>query len=360
MVCSGAFQGVFQGVFMSNDDGRGEAGSAPWHDGERALQARTGMREKMEQRGRVVLRDHMPDQHRQFFAERNQLFIATLDTSGQPWATLVEGDLGFVTSLSPQRLQIAAVPPSADPAGEAFHDGAPIGVLGLEFETRRRNRLNGEIRYAPGAEGFCVDVAQSFGNCAQYIQARRLAGPPAPGGHPNLPGAVRRAASLTSDDAELICRADTFFISSRSSAPGQARGEGLDVSHRGGRPGFVRIDDGRRLTFPDYRGNFFFNTLGNLQLDARCGLLFIDFATGATLQVAGRATLLFEPEASRPWPGAERAVAIEIDAVVFSERRSRFSWKFLSSAPQFEQPSGLLKPFRPARARTEEPHDSGA
>ena len=174
---------------------------AVWHNGERALQALTGKREAMERRGRVVLRDHMPDQHRLFFSERNQLFLAALDASGQPWATLVEGDAGFVTSPSPGLLAVAAILPASDPASEAFDDGVPVGVLGLEFETRRRNRVYGEIRYAPGAAGFSIEVAQSFGNCPQYIQERRLVSVESTRDG-SLPGPVRRTATIA-DDASL-------------------------------------------------------------------------------------------------------------------------------------------------------------
>ena len=95
------------------------------------------------------------------------------------------------------------------------------------------------------------------------------------------------------------------------------------------------MPDNGRLTFPDYRGYFFFNTLGNLQADPRCGILFFDFATGATLQLAGRAALSHKSDADWQWPGVERIVSVDIDAVVRSEGRSRYHWKFLSYAPQF-------------------------
>jgi uncharacterized protein len=304
-----------------------------WHDGERALQALAGVREMMEERGKVRLRDHMPDQHRLFFAERSQMFLATLDRSGQPWATLVEGDIGFMTSPSPRRLAISAVPAADDPAAAGIVDGAPIGALGLEFETRRRNRVNGRVRLAPDIGGFAIEVDQSFGNCPQYIQARR---PSELCEAPGATGTPRRAGSLSAGDAELIRRADTFFIASRSSTPGLARSEGLDISHRGGLPGFVLIDDDRHLRFPDYRGNSYFNTLGNLRVDPRCALLFIDFSNGTTLQITGRGKVMTEPDACRPWAGAERAVAIAVDTVVLTERRSRFRFEFVSLAPQLQ------------------------
>lgn len=307
-----------------------------WHDGERVMQAMTGMRETMEERGRIRLRDQMPDQHRLFFAERSQMFLATLDPTGQPWATLVEGQPGFVTSPTSTQLAIAALLPTGDPAAAGIADGAPIGSLGLEFETRRRNRANGRIRMTPDFKGFLIDVEQSFGNCARYIQARRPAGLFATGDVDSAPTS-RRSETLAREDGDLIRGADTFFIASRSAMPGRARSEGLDISHRGGQTGFVLVEDDRNFRFPDYRGNSYFNTLGNLNVDPRCSLLFVDFASGTTLQIAGHGRVINEPEAYHIWPGAERAVGIAIDLVVRTERRSTRRFEFVDFASQFEE-----------------------
>jgi hypothetical protein len=76
-------------------------------------------------------------------------------------------------------------------------------------------------------------------------------------------------------------------------------------------------DDGRRLRWPDYPGNGFFNTLGNLTLDPRAGLVFVDFAAGTLLHVAGRATIIWN-EVARDTTAplrAERWIDLEIDAV---------------------------------------------
>jgi predicted pyridoxine 5'-phosphate oxidase superfamily flavin-nucleotide-binding protein len=324
-------------IHMTSDKTPATVDSCLWHEGERAMQEAAGIRAALEQRGGAVLRDHMPDQHREFFAQRQQIYLSLLDHAGRPWATLLEGELGFITSPHPRILAIAALPDVDDPARAGISNGAPVGVLGIEFATRRRNRLNGEILYAVGAKGFMVQAAQSFGNCAQYIQSRRLATASAELHQAYPPAAPERSSSLLSAHVELIAKADTFFIASRSPAPGLARSEGLDMSHRGGLPGFVRIESERRLMFPDYRGNFFFNTLGNLQLDPRCGLLFLDFTTGTTLQLIGRGSVLDGPANRSLWPGAERAVAFDIDDVVSTARRSRLRFDFESYAPQLER-----------------------
>src|SRR4030095_12436506 len=110
-------------------------------------------------------------------------------------------------------------------------------------------------------------------------------------------------------------RADTLFIASVHADAG------ADASHRGGQPGFVRVLDERRLLIPDYAGNTMFQTLGNIAADPRVGLLFVDFDTGATLQLTGRARILWEPEALAPLRGADRALEGEIDEIVEIEGR---------------------------------------
>jgi hypothetical protein len=99
-----------------------------------------------------------------------------------------------------------------------------------------------------------------------------------------------RSTSLATGTRSLIERADTFFIASW-------HGEGgADASHRGGRPGFVRVLDDRTLAFADYPGNNMFNTLGNLVGHPRIGLLFIDFERGDLVQLTGRARIQWEPQ----------------------------------------------------------------
>ena len=66
----------------------------------------------------------------------------------------------------------------------------------------------------------------------------------------------------------------------------------MDVSHRGGPPGFVQVVDEQRLWLPDYSGNGYFNTLGNLASAPRAGLLWLDFVHGDMLQLAAQAELV--------------------------------------------------------------------
>jgi len=262
--------------------------ASPWHVGELQAQVLSGADHMP---GGAGIRDFMPDQHRDFFATLPFMVAATVDEAGAPMVTLLTGRPGFVASPDTETLTIAAA--SADPAGQRLVAGAPIGLLGIQPHTRRRNRANGIVE-STGEAGMTVRVRQSFGNCPQYI-------------HPRHVMADRRVAidaepfeGLDARTRKQITAADTFFVAT-SSGEGVENG-GVDVSHRGGPAGFVRVA-GDVLTIPDYRGNRYFNTLGNLLLDPRAALLFVDFANGELLQLQGTAGIAWD---EHDLPGAER------------------------------------------------------
>ncbi|HEX2114433.1 MAG TPA: pyridoxamine 5'-phosphate oxidase family protein, partial [Alphaproteobacteria bacterium] len=142
-----------------------------FHAGERALQARAGSRPRLAEVGPRVIRDYMPDQHRLFFAELPMLFVGSLDAQGRPWASVLTGRPGFVTSPEPRTLVIRAKPAAVDPLAQTLTLGMPIGLLGIQLETRRRNRMNGTVTELY-PDRFTATVGQSFGNCPQYIQSR--------------------------------------------------------------------------------------------------------------------------------------------------------------------------------------------
>jgi uncharacterized protein len=288
-----------------------QAASEIFHAGETSIQQRLGVREKIEDLGRRVVRDHMPDQHRSFFAQLPFLLIGALDSDRRPWATVLAGPPGFVRSPDPRTLIIDARPSSTDPLAEALVPGASIGLLGIEPHTRRRNRMNGVLQERSGS-GLHVAVSQSFGNCPKYIQARRAEYVETVAREAQ----VRRGSVLDGEHRERVRRADTFYIATAhpNADHGAARSEGIDVSHRGGKRGFVRVDgEGSRLTIPDFVGNDLFNSLGNLQLNPKCGLLFLDFSSGGLLHVSARGTVVWDGPEVDAFEGAQRLVQFEVE-----------------------------------------------
>lgn len=287
----------------------GRQDPSPFHEGERQVQQRLGVRD-IEHWARKVVRPYLPEQHRDFHTALPFLVAAARDAAGRPWATLLAGREGFVTSPDPQTLAIAAQPVPGDPLEGQLTAGADLGILGIELATRRRNRVNGRIAEA-GAAAITFTVEQSFGNCPQYIRERewrRVEGEPA--------GTPVRGKHLTAAQQDRIAAADTLFIASGHRGTGEDPAFGMDASHRGGEPGFVRVLDERRLVFPDYAGNNHYNTIGNLLLDPRAGLLFVDFATGGLLQLTGRTSIDWDSEALADFPGARLLVFFEVEEAV--------------------------------------------
>ena len=288
---------------------------SPFHEGELCLQSLVGVREAMEQRGRAMIRDHMPDQHRRFFEQLPFVLAGGLDAQRQPWATVWAGLPGFMQSPDPQRLDIQVQHLPGDPLAAHWQEGSGIGLLGMEPHTRRRNRMNGTVQRMAG-DVLEVAVRQSFGNCPKYIHPRQVQATGA-----DLAAAELQpvGAHLQGDALRIVSAADTFFIASASPAagePGQARGDGVDVSHRGGPSGFVHVahtEEGSVLTVPDYVGNFLFNTLGNIMRQPRVGLLFMDVARGDVLWLAGRGEVDLDPQAAASFAGAQRLLRVRID-----------------------------------------------
>jgi ferredoxin-NADP reductase/predicted pyridoxine 5'-phosphate oxidase superfamily flavin-nucleotide-binding protein/ferredoxin len=300
------------------------AAASPFHAGELAIQQRVGVLEGMAGAA-AYIRDSMPEQHRQFFSELPFFFLGALDAAGQPWATMLASEPGFISTPDATTLYIDGGMLAGDPLEGQLHAGSHVGGLGLAPVTRRRNRVNGQVVAAEGG-ALRIAVTQSFGNCPQYIQHRQHTAAPTQGRTVQ----VQRGVALTAADRELIARADTFFIASANMAADAGKGRGVDVSHRGGRPGFVRIDDERTLTSPDFVGNFFFNTLGNLLDHPRAGLLFIDFERGDMLHLAVEAEIIWDGPQLQAFVGAERLLRFHVREVVRNIGALPFRW----SAPQ--------------------------
>ncbi len=258
-----------------------------FHAGELAVQLRAGTREEAERLSPMLEPAELRGGIVAFLADRTFAVITARDADGRLWSSPLTGPAGFLEAITPTTLSIHARLQEGDPL-HGLPAEQQAGLVVVEFATRRRVRVNGTL--ATAVDGaLAIDVEQAYGNCPQYIHQRVLApGDPGRGG----PGGVRRGAGLSPADTELIGRADTFFLGTTNPE------RGSDTSHRGGAPGFVRVD-GDRLWWPDYPGNNLFNSFGNLAVDPEASLLFFDFDTGRTLQLSGTAEVDWDA-AGRP------------------------------------------------------------
>jgi uncharacterized protein len=278
------------------------AGYGAWHLGEVVLQQTAGVANALAPHAQRVLLPFLTDQLRTFFPLLPFIVVSFVDAEGCPWGTILPGDPGFVSSPAPNLLRIERMPPAGDPFAAALYEGASIGLLGIELPTRRRNRVNGIVT-ACDASGFTVTVRQAYGNCPKYIQQRGYIGAR------EHPGNVDGATFSDLEDAEarsLLGRADTMFVA--SFAPGPDGSPAMDISHRGGKPGFMRLGGDNAITIPDFSGNRYFNTLGNILLTGQAGMVVPAFETGDVLILTGEAMLGLDEEsyAAAAQVGAER------------------------------------------------------
>lgn len=299
-----------------------------FHPGEQAMQDRAGVREKMQALAPGLIRNHMPEQHRKFFNKLPMLIIGAVDKWGAPWATVLTGRPGFIQSPDNKTLEVYGGLTNADPLASALREQQDVGVLGIEFETRRRNRASAIIECASG-EKLRLNIKQSFGNCPRYIQRRRLV----PVERPPQGIESRDFDRFDESLAASMQGADSFFIASVFTDGSESRNRGVDVSHRGGMPGFIQVVDERTLVFPDYNGNRFFNTLGNLQLNPKAGLLFIGYQSNTLLHLTGTAEVIWESEALVSHPGAERLVRFTLNGGRAISNTMPFVWEFEEYSP---------------------------
>ena len=296
--------------------------SGPWHEGEIHMQQLVGVETKMAEMGKRVLRDHLIDQHRQFYPQLPFAVFGTVDDAGDVWATLRANHPGFLNSPDPHHLSVNIPRDATDPADAGIGDGTAIGMIGIELHTRRRNRMNGTIAHSSD-DHFTIEVGHSYGNCPQYIHLRDfefIRDPLAPAA-----SSPETSAELDERARAIIAAADTFFVATYVDRAGKKRE--VDVSHRGGKAGFVHIDADGTLTIPDFAGNLFFNTLGNILTNPKAGLIFTDFNTGNVLQITGDADVIVEGPEIAAFQGAERLWRVFPRKVVFRDSALPIRWR---------------------------------
>jgi len=258
-----------------------------------------------------------------FLAQRYALYVGSVDSEGRPWASQLVGPPGFVTAVGPSIVRIDAAPAPGDPLLANLRADPAIGLLAIDFATRRRLRVNGTVRSMAGGVVEVV-VAQAFGNCPKYIQRRE---PAAVDETPPDASRIVRSRSLSDGQRARLAAADTFFLATAHPHAG------VDVSHRGGRPGFVETPDERTLVWPDYQGNMMFMSLGNVAIDPRAGVLVVDFERGDVLSLTGAATIDWDPARAGRFAGAERVIEMRVDEVVDTSGASPLRWRLLEPSP---------------------------
>ncbi len=261
----------------------------PYHEGELLVQERVGVRAKGEQNG-VVITDSIVKGALQFIEQQSMAILGSVDRDENVWASILSGQVGFMEATTERTLTFDLTKTARnerDPFWKNIIDNPRVGMLIIELATRRRLRVNGNIRQN-GDKMLELEVLESHPNCPKYIQRRNITTNRV--GKAVIASQVLQGETLVTAQQAIINQADTLFVASAHPE------RGVDASHRGGSQGFARIVDDHTLRIPDYTGNSMFNTLGNFLVNPRAGLIFIDFERGTTLQLIGWAEILWDKE----------------------------------------------------------------
>jgi len=114
---------------------------------------------------------------------------------------------------------------------------------------------------------------------------------------------------FSDDDRAFIERVPMFFLAT-AGADGWP-----DCSYKGGQPGFVRVVDDSTLAFPSYDGNGMFRSLGNVLVNPKVGMLFVDFERPNRMRINGIASLHDDDELLSSFEGAQLIVRVRAERI---------------------------------------------
>ncbi len=260
----------------------------PYHEGEKAVQDRAGEQAIAERNGRAINTQIMPGALK-FVAQQAMAVLGSVDSQGRLWASVLTGEPGFAHAPDQETVLF-----NLDDAGSHRHDplwsnlagDRRVGALFIELSSRRRLRINGHVETV-GSSRLQLQVDEAYPNCPKYIHRRHLRTSRL-SDQTSRHASMREGQTIGDEQRATIEDADTFFIASAHPQ------RGVDASHRGGHPGFVRVLNDSTLRVPDYAGNSMYNTLGNIEVNPHVGLVFLDFDAGSVLQLTGTAAIRWD------------------------------------------------------------------
>ena len=297
----------------------------PFHEGECEVQQRVG-EEHIAKRTGQIISDRIPGRAIEFVNKQPMVITSSIDKDKNIWTSILVGKPGFVTALDEQNVQInlsKLVSSKLDLFWENIRENTNIGMLFIELTTRKRLRVNGMVSLSN--ENINVSVQQAYPNCPKYIQRREIEVVKT---DTDLSNSNLNGSSLTNDLKQWIENLDTMFVGSSDDK------SNLDASHRGGDSGFIQIVDESTLKIPDYPGNSMYNTLGNFMSNPKAGLLFVDFKEGKTLQLTGKAEIVWHDEdAQEKTGGTMRLWEFVISKWIQIDSLKSVNWRFIDSSP---------------------------
>ena len=300
--------------------------TSPFHEGELKIQQLTRESDAAASNGKLIS-DRLPPGASSFILQQSYCVLGRMLPDQSIWTIFIEATKGFASADDEGKVLRFQIPNGMGsdthlPPIHKFHEGDPLGTLFIELSTRRRLRVNGQITKS-GEDYFYMNIEEAYPNCPKYIQRRELVNQPSA----TSPTSVKSGTVLDISLARWIQTTDTFFVAS-------ANPDGmLDVSHRGGKPGFIKIEDGK-LNIPDYPGNSMFGTIGNFAICPKAGIVLVDFANNRQLQMTGNVSLDLHSNCNvEATAGTGRWWSLEPQKWIISPLKSVYRWSDAEFSP---------------------------
>jgi predicted pyridoxine 5'-phosphate oxidase superfamily flavin-nucleotide-binding protein len=102
-----------------------------------------------------------------------------------------------------------------------------------------------------------------------------------------------------------------------------------ECSYKGGDPGFVRVIDEHTIAFPLYEGNGMYLSSGNVSVNPKVGMLFVDLEGGTRLRLSGEATIDPNDPLIATYPGAQLVVRVRVREIFPNCRRYVHKYKLI-------------------------------
>lgn len=301
--------------------------TSPFHEGELSVQTKLDVSDTARSNG-VVITNRIPGAALNFISQQSMVILGSTDINTRIWSSVIFGPTGFIEALDPFIVKIDFSETSisiTDPFWSNIQSNTQLGMIVIELGSRRRLRINGQIEKI-SENIYHINIDQAYPNCPQYIQRRHILHAKKETIENNTPDIC--GCNLNKNQNDIISNADTFFVSSAHPDHGN------DVSHRGGKPGFVKIISANQLRIPDYPGNSMFNTLGNFEINPNAGLVFIDFTNKKILQLTGKAKVLwFIENTDTETAGTLRYWKFDIESWRESKISFDIEWEYLDASP---------------------------
>lgn len=305
-----------------------------YHRGEIAARIKAGETEIGERNVRIIKNSLNPGAI--YFIEHQPFFLASSNSkTGTLAISVISGSSGYIKVINESTVIISRSLLYSNPYDVFWVNIVArnkIGLLFIDPATRRRFRINGSSYVT--AENVIISVDQAYPNCPKYIQQRHIFQKAKP-----VYSNIRIAGnSLIPLLMEIIKKADTFFVGSCD------RYGNMDASHRGGKAGFVHIEDDLTLWIPDYTGNSMYNTLGNFISNPNAALLFLDFENNKHLQISGTAEIIWnDTREIVNTGGTNRYWIFKIKEWEVADNLKGFEWTFIDYSPF--NPSSIGKKY---------------